>query len=161
MEHLADLIASNHDSIMRNNRIRLDQGNQVILEDAQRMSETNDRMKIRNAIFHAAVEMQKVAKSQKFSGLALDAELAKIAFAMFRDPELKSALARITKEPGLNPVVVSTLSDDILPREEERKGVLWAYNRKSRDKAEPGKQDGYLEFGLKYLKHEIVDGGAS
>lgn len=146
MEHLADLIASNHDSIMRNNRIRLDQGNQAILDDAQKMSETNDRMKVRNAIFHATVAMQEVVKSQKFSGLALDAELAKIAFALFRDPELKSALNRISKEPGLRPEVASVLLDDVLPREEERKGVLWAYNRKSRDKAEPGKQDGYLEF---------------
>ena len=157
MTHLADLMALNQDISTKNNQIRQDMGNEVMMQDAEKMGETTRRMKVRQEIHSTAIAIMEVAQSGKYSGLELDAKIAKVVFDFFRSPELRTALTDIAKEPSCTPEMQAVLLDDILPRKEERTGFLWSYTDQKKDKATPGKHEGYLEFGVRVAAKKLSD----
>ena len=133
MEHLADLINDNRDIVAKNKLA------------AAANPEENRRMEVRAKFFETTIRIREIAQSGKYAGLELDAEIAKTIFAFLKDPELRRSIAELAKEPSISAQTREILSDDILPREEEQRGFLWSYTDPKKDRANPGKREGYFE----------------
>ena len=100
---------------------------------------------VRSIILDTAKQIQQAAATGK-RGLALDADIAKIIYSFFENPRLKFHLDAIRADSNLSPETKMILSDDILPRAEERVGFLWSYNDRRKETAEPGRSDSIFEF---------------
>lgn len=151
MKYLTDLMVQNGDIIYKNDTVRSNGTPAEIIADSTKMSETTHRIAVRRIIMELGIRIQEIALTGK-KGLELDAEIAKAIFAFLNNAELKENLAVIAAEPNLPEKVKSIVTDDVLPRQEERTGFLWSYLDRKKENAKPGKREGYFEFGKKAIE---------